>query len=139
VRWWRPVGTGPRRHGRQWRTVGGAAARARTAVFRGRPSHVPAAARRRGATRPTVARGQMSQWLEVAARQRGATWPVVVCNQGGGGAGDGWRCVRRVRARDGRWWCRAQVEEAVWRWLGHEWRVRVSGPARRGSCEFNYF
>jgi hypothetical protein len=86
-----------------------------------------------------VARGQMSQWLEAAARQRGATWPVVVCNQGGGGAGDGWRCVRRVRARDGRWWCRAQVEEAVWRWLGHEWRVRVSGPARRGSCEFNYF
>jgi hypothetical protein len=44
----------------------------------GRPNHVPAAARRRGATRTVVAHGQSSRWLEAAARQRGVTMPMVV-------------------------------------------------------------
>jgi hypothetical protein len=63
---------------------------------------------------------------EVPARRRGMTRPVMAREQGGDGVGDGrrWRCLYRVRAQDGRRRRCAQVEEGVWRWLGHEWRAR---------------
>jgi hypothetical protein len=85
----------------------------------GRPSRAPAAARRRGVTRPAVVR------LSSESRGRSTEAPCV----GGGG-----RVATSPCAGGGGRVATARAESHT-----REWQAHVSGPVGSGSSEFNYF